>query len=108
MMNFSKREAMLDEISSKISNSQKNLNQLITKKDKNNAFIGSVKQKLINHQKLILEEKIAQLEHLDMLYEYLERNMEKGNQRSIVFQQQKIKNMRDNLKRMIKKYLQNI
>ena len=75
MMEFSKREAMLDEISSKISNSQKNLNQLITKKDKNNAFIGSVKQKLVNHQKLLLEEKIAQIEHLDMLYEYLENNV---------------------------------
>ena len=108
MMEFSKREAMLDEISSKISNSQKNLNQLITKKDKNNAFIGSVKQKLVNHQKLLLEEKIAQLEHLDMLYEYLESNVKKENQRSIVFQQQKIKKMRENLKSTIKKYLQNI
>jgi hypothetical protein len=107
-MNFSKREALLDEISSKIRNSQKNLSQLITKKDKNNAFIGSVKKKLHNYQKLILEEKMAQLEHLDMLYEYLERNIVKGNQRSIVFQQQKIKKKRENLKSTIKKYLQNI
>jgi len=107
-MNFSKREEMLDEISIKISNSQKNLTHLISKKDKNNAYIGSVKKKLVKYQKLILEEKMAQLEHLDMLYEYLERNIEKGNQRSIVFQQQKIKKMRVNLKRIIKKYLQNI
>ena len=107
-MEFSKREAMLDEISSKISISRENLTHLISKKDKNNAFIGSVKKKLVNHQKLLLEEKIAQLEHLDMLYEYLESNMKKENQRNIVFQQQKIKEMRENLKRTIKKYLQNI
>lgn len=107
-MEFSKREAILDEISSKISNSQKNLTQLITKKDKNNAFMGSVKKKLHNYQKLILEEKMAQLEHLDMLYDYLEINLKKDNQKNVVFQQQKIKKMRENLKKTIKKYLQNI
>ena len=104
-MEFSKREVLLDEISSKISNLENNLSQLITKKDKNNAFIGGVKKKLHKYQKSILEEKTAQLEHLDMLYDYLEINMKKDNQKIVVFQQQKIKKEQEKLKKSIKKYL---
>tara|TARA_Y100001935_G_C17152788_1_gene431290 strand:+ start:66 stop:392 length:327 start_codon:yes stop_codon:yes gene_type:complete len=108
-MDFSKRERMLDVISSEISNSKNNLNKLINKKEKNdNAFVNEVNKKLIKYQKNILQEKILQLEHIDMLYDYLDKNMKKGKQSNIVFQQKQLDKHRKKLKKEIKKYFEYI
>jgi hypothetical protein len=108
-MSFGKRERMLDQIKFGISNSQKELTGLIRKNElKQNKFLENVNEKLIKYQKLILQEKIKQLEHIDELYEYLEQNISKENHKNILFQQKKLHNLRLVLKKEIKKYLRNI
>ena len=105
-MDFEKRERMLDQIKSEISNSQKELTKIINKNElKQNKFLENVNEKLISYQKSILHEKIKQLEHIDKLYEYLEQNINKENHENILFQQKKLSKLRSDLKKEIKKYL---
>lgn len=108
-MDFEKRERILDQIKSEISNSQKELTKIINKNElKQNKFLENVNEKLISYQKSILQEKIKQLEHIDQLYEYLEQNINKENHKNILFQQKKLSKLRSDLKKEIKKYLRTI
>tara|TARA_Y100001970_G_C14199929_1_gene840496 strand:- start:35 stop:349 length:315 start_codon:yes stop_codon:yes gene_type:complete len=104
-MNFEKRERMLDAISSEISNSENNINKLINKQEQNNAFIGKVNHKLRKYQKEKMNQKIAQIHHLNMLYDYLEKKMNKKNERTILFQQNQLVKLRAKIEKDIKKYM---
>lgn len=106
-MEFEKRERMLDLISSEILNSENNINKLIKKNEKDekdNAFIGKINHKLKKYQKEKMNQKIAQITHLNILYDYLEKKMDKTNERTIVFQQNQLNKLSEKIKREIKKY----
>lgn len=103
-MEFEKRERMLDLISSEIRNSENNINKLINKNERNNAFMGKVNHKLKKYQKEKMNQKIAQITHLNILYDYLEKKMDKTNERTILFQQNQLDKLSEKIKQDIKKY----
>ena len=105
MMDFEKRERILDAISTEINKSERNINKIIKKEDKENAFVGKVNHKLKKYQKEKMNQKIAQLGHLNMLYDYLEKKINKTNERNIVFQQNQLDKLREKIKKNIKKYM---
>ena len=75
-MDFEKRERMLDLIRSEISNSENNINKLVSEEENKNAFIGKVNNKLKKYQKEKMSQKLAQINYIDMLYDYLEKKNE--------------------------------
>ena len=105
MMDYEKRERILDAISTEINKSERNINKIIKKEDKENAFVGKVNHKLKKYQKEKMNQKIAQLGHLNMLYDYLEKKINKTNERNIVFQQNQLDKLREKIKKNIKKYM---
>lgn len=108
-MSFYKRERILDQIQSEIKKSEAKISRLIKKKDlKDNKFVEEVNKNLVAYQKNIMEEKIHQLEHINILVEYLEKNANKSNQKKIILQQKKLSKIRSKLKEEIQKYLRNI
>ena len=104
-MDFEKRERMLDLIRSEISNSENNINKLVSEEENKNAFIGKVNHKLKKYQKEKMSQKLAQIDHLNMLYDYLEKKMNKSNERTILFQQNQLNKLREKIQRDMKKYI---
>ena len=105
-MDFHKREKMLDVISAKINESQKNISKLIKKKDSiNNKYLSKINKQIKKYQEDILEEKLIQLNYIDILYEYLESNIDKKNNKKIYFQQKQLEKVRSKIRKEIKKYI---
>ena len=105
-MDFHKREKMLDVISAKINESQKNIQKLLNKRDStNNKYLNKINKQIKKYQKNILEEKLIQLNYIDFLYEYLESSIDKKNNKKIYFQQKQLENVRSKIRKEIKKYI---
>ena len=105
-MDFHKREKMLDVISAKINESQKNIHNLLNKKDSiNNKYLNKINKQIKKYQKDILEEKLIQLNYIDFLYEYLESSIDKKNNKKIYFQQRQLEKVRSKIRKEIKKYI---
>jgi hypothetical protein len=105
-MDFHFREKKIDVISAKINESQKNISKLINKKEStNNKYLSKINKQIKKYQEDILEEKLIQLNYIDILYEYLESNIDKKNNKKIYFQQKQLEKVRSKIRKEIKKYI---
>ena len=97
---------MLDVINAKINETQNKIANLINKKEStNNKYLSKVNKQIKKYQEDILEEKLIQLNYIDFLYEYLESNIDKNNNKKIYFQQKQLEKVRSKLKKEIIKYI---